>query len=66
MNEILTAKKDLYKENLVTETISSNLASIKARTAAKKEDPSLTDEILNQLFPLVYPPGKDSTSNTAS
>ena len=45
MNEMLTAKKDLYKAKLVLETISSNLASIKARAEAKKEDTPLTDEM---------------------
>ena len=66
MNEMLSAKKDLYKARLVKETITSNLASIKARKEAKNEDPSLTDEMLNLLFPLVYPPSKDSTSNITS
>ena len=66
INEMLTAEKDLYKTKLVSETISSNLASIKVRIEAKKADTPLTDEMLNQLFPLMYPSGKDSTSNIAS
>ena len=66
INEMLTARRDLYKAKLGSETISSNLASIKAQAEAKKEDSSLTDEMLNQLSPLVYPFGKDSTSNIAS
>jgi len=66
MNEMITARKNLYRAKLVLETISSNLNSITARMEAKKQDSSLTDEMLNQLFPLVYPPGKDSTSNTSS
>ena len=66
MNEMLSAETDLYKAKLVKETIDSNLASIKARKEAKNEDPTLTNEMLNLLFPLVYPPSKDSTSNIAS
>jgi len=66
MNEMITARKNLYRAKLVTETVSSNLNSIIARVEAKKQDSSLTDEMLNQLFPLVYPPGKGSTSNTSS
>ena len=34
--------------------MSANLMEFKARQEAKKSDPSITDELLNKLFPYLF------------
>ena len=51
----LECQQQLLQAKTNTETMNSNLASIKAQSEAKKADPNLSEATLSLLFPLVYP-----------
>ena len=64
--ERLKCQQQLLQAKTNTETTSSNLAFTRARSAAKKEDSTISETTLNLLFPLVFAGSNDETNKGTS